>query len=330
VADAQDVDRGVRLVWVEVDRELDVEGTHDITGYRTFDLFVRSQAEAGVTLGASGSTGSVGELLFTDTSPWQHPFGSNVAPNPALVDLFSLLEYDSYFTVGGSWETPLSLMSPPDEDDWGLALDTLWFTTRHVDLEQDVERFGTDDWYTHLMRITVAPDTEVSGEMAVGLADHDQYGTFVAELLVPRLPAAGSGAGDGPGAGPGGGPPTGPGLPPGLPEPPGDPGVPGSVGLDLNGDTLIDAADLAYVFEANSRNDVSGDLTGDIVIDEHDVAYMLEALGYVTSDYDRKKHWKKAMKRLYKQEVRDELHDRKKRDRKQDRRLMNRVWKLRD
>lgn len=55
----------------------------------------------GFNLGTGANPGLTPErLLFSNASAFNHAFGSDVAPNPALIPAFPQLAYDSYFAMG--------------------------------------------------------------------------------------------------------------------------------------------------------------------------------------------------------------------------------------
>lgn len=81
----------------------------------------------GFNLGTAANPGLTPErLLFSNGSVYNHPFGSDVAPNPALIPAFPQLAYDSYFAMGDQSVAFVPGSTAFDNTN-GIVLGT-WFT----------------------------------------------------------------------------------------------------------------------------------------------------------------------------------------------------------
>lgn len=95
--------RGFR--WAEVNNGgvSDASGAN-LTGFRTFDLFLDAGSEAmsvnGFNMGTAAVPGLAPYRIFTDGTVFNHAFGGNSSPNPALVPAFPALAFDTYLAVG--------------------------------------------------------------------------------------------------------------------------------------------------------------------------------------------------------------------------------------
>jgi len=71
----------------------------DLTGFRSFDLYVQLEAGDVVTAADFGIAGP-NSGLSTTQSIFEHAFGGNLAPNPAFIGAFPDLAYDTFLRLG--------------------------------------------------------------------------------------------------------------------------------------------------------------------------------------------------------------------------------------
>ncbi len=79
----------------------------DLAGTITYDLFWTNNGDStvgvnGFNLGTAAQPGLAPYRMFHTGTVFNHAFGSDTAPNPALIPAFPALEFDSYFAVGNS------------------------------------------------------------------------------------------------------------------------------------------------------------------------------------------------------------------------------------
>lgn len=94
---AQAVPQGA--FWVEntvIDSVADVV---DLTGFRSFDLYVQLEAGDVITAADFGVAGPNSGLSTTQTI-FEHPFGGDTAPNAAFLGAFPDLAYDTILRMG--------------------------------------------------------------------------------------------------------------------------------------------------------------------------------------------------------------------------------------
>jgi len=94
---AQAVPQGA--FWVEntvIDSVADVV---DLTGFRSFDLYVQLEAGDVITAADFGVAGPNSGLSTTQTI-FEHPFGGNLAPNAAFLGAFPDLAFDTFLRLG--------------------------------------------------------------------------------------------------------------------------------------------------------------------------------------------------------------------------------------
>ena len=95
--------RGFR--WAEVNNGGVSDGSGaNLSGFRTFDLFLDAGSASMSVNGFNMGTAAVPDLapyrIFTDGAVFNHAFGGNSSPNPALVPAFPALAFDTYLAVG--------------------------------------------------------------------------------------------------------------------------------------------------------------------------------------------------------------------------------------
>lgn len=105
--------------WVEVPVVDDPGDATDMTGQRSFDLFVRLQPDDGVFAMDSGLAASnTGIALGPGQDFFQHAFGADKALDPGLNAVFPDLVYDSRFQMGTAIHDEYSVLFAPD---WNTA-----------------------------------------------------------------------------------------------------------------------------------------------------------------------------------------------------------------
>jgi len=100
----------------------------------------------------------------------------------------------------------------------------------------------------------------------------------------------------------------------------------GAPPADINGDGIVDTADLGILLGAFGTNDPAPDLNGDGVVDTADLGELISAFGISRGDFRNEKRYKRALNRLYKAALRDGL-ERTRRQRKLDRKRLKSLSK---
>lgn len=249
------VDPGVTSVWHLVSAVPvcpDDEGEQAVLGgQRVYDLYLKSPAPHWVNL---IDTVFGQGIVFNGGTAYQHPFGSNLAPLPILVDLFPCLEFDSYCSVGGS--PSVQFIDAPNPNDWGTGLfGVVWFTTTLVLMSDAGHPFGDDEmFYARVLRVTLPEGASASGGLAVGLVVFGDGLPVVANVRVPSTA-----------------------------------GVAVIVG-DVNGDCKVDTGDLNGVLVAFGKMigevgyNASADFNLDGVVNSTDLNTLLTTFGQTCDD----------------------------------------------
>ena len=117
--------------WVEIPVIDSAADTHDLTGFRSFDLFVRLENGDGVYAQDFGIAGpNDGIHLGAGQDFFQHTFGSDKAANPNLHTIFPDLTYDTRGQMGdkdwGGYNVPIGPINwDPNGVDagfWGISV----------------------------------------------------------------------------------------------------------------------------------------------------------------------------------------------------------------
>lgn len=119
-----------------------VNGPSPIPGdaWYTFDLFFNAGSSAarvnGFNMGFAANPGFDPNVILTDGVIFNHAFGGDAAPNPALIPAFPALAFDTYLAMGAQ---PISFV-PGSTDLTGIVVDGVrelrgtWFTQPPIDI----------------------------------------------------------------------------------------------------------------------------------------------------------------------------------------------------
>ncbi len=185
-----DDDDRVTAVWVAINNTCDDDGdgTSDLAGLTTADLYVRTDGPHSILSAVSGPTlGNNDGISIFGGSFWQHPLGFNVAATQAQVSAFPCLAFDSWLSIGAFQP---SFLFEPDTADWGTTLETLWFVTGESATAQLNAPVADGAYYIRLGRFTVPQGTSVLGEIEVGFRFADQGSSQTIKLTVPDILSA--------------------------------------------------------------------------------------------------------------------------------------------
>lgn len=178
-------DRGIAGYWLEVDNagvvcNEGVSGHADLSGAKTFDLYLRMDAAHRLLLVESNPSSS--HLMINGGSVFQHSQGTNTAPNPSLFEIVPCLEFDSYL-VFEDVAAPIAAPQPSmpsiiglnsaggsgvlSETNWSGAFGALWFLTPPPSIlgEQNPSLFGDQKFYVRIGRFTLPPGVSISGSI---------------------------------------------------------------------------------------------------------------------------------------------------------------------
>lgn len=218
-----------------------------LDGYRSNDLY----------LGFTGQP-QPNALVLTSQAPNQiriangsffqvpSPFGSNSPPNPAGVQFEPCLTFDSHITIA---EGAPNFVVLPNPDDWGAALDALWFSldTPRMFIERSVAKFGDDRFYIRIGRFTANEGARVDGSILVDfiLAGSDQLRQEV--LPIVNCPVCWR-------------------------------------SFDLTGDGAVNAGDIERLMSRMGTDDPDADLDGDGIVTASDLAILVERVSAGDTD----------------------------------------------
>ena len=85
-------------IWVEIPIVDSPDDPTDLTGYRSFDLYLF--VELGDTIEFAGFGFSGAGDLFSTQDVFQHPFGSDTEPHELFEDVFPAIVYDTFVALG--------------------------------------------------------------------------------------------------------------------------------------------------------------------------------------------------------------------------------------
>ena len=113
--------------WVEVPVVDDPSDSEDLTGFRSFDLFVTLETGDVIFAQDLGIAGpNVGISLGAGQVFFLHPLGDDKASNPLLVDLFPDLTFDTRGQMGVlEWDQYTTPVGPINWDPTGVS--GVWF-----------------------------------------------------------------------------------------------------------------------------------------------------------------------------------------------------------
>ncbi len=152
----------------------------NLAGSTTYDLYWNNFGAStvgvnGFNLGSAAQPGLAPYRMFYTGTVFNHAFGSDTAPNAALIPSFPALAFDTFYTVGGG---AVSFVPGSASTTGGEVLGT-WFTQPPVSVGAG-ER-------VRFMRLTVFGELDmINSSMEVGFADNST-GVFV---FVPTPGAA--------------------------------------------------------------------------------------------------------------------------------------------
>ena len=178
-------DERVRAVWFVVNNTCDDDGdgTSDLAGLRTADLYVRTDGPHRVLSVVSGMVDGMNDgISVYGGSFWQYPGGNNQRPNPALVAALPCLAFDSWLTIG---DAETQYVTQPDLLDWGVTLEAVWFTFGATAQRNVPVADGA--YYVHLGRFTVDQSASVLGEIEIGFRFADEASVRTVLLEIPDL-----------------------------------------------------------------------------------------------------------------------------------------------
>lgn len=142
----------------------------------------------GFSLGAAANPGLTPErLLFSNGAAFNHAFGSDIAPNPALIPAFPELAFDSYFAMGDQ-AVAFVPGSVAFDNTIGVVLGT-WFTQPPLMMNPGDRLFALQ---LTILLDSVSPIPSVGGagsSIEVGFADNT---TAVFDIPFAQIPSPGA------------------------------------------------------------------------------------------------------------------------------------------
>ena len=236
---------GVLPVWIPV--PIDTMECPELDGYRSADLYLSFDTDPGRPA-VTSDTGT--GLAITGGTFYQDATGANGPRPEGWFKVFPCARWDTYLTVGDTTPFFSPEYPPLDKADWGTSIEAEWLANPGdpVVVEVDPVKFGNSRLHIRIARITGTPGTTgVQGQLDV------------VYFPIPGMPT----------------------VP--VMETIQVPNCDGcwAVTADLNGDGVVNGADLAIMLAAWGPCGMScpADLNGDNVVNGSDLAILLAAWG---------------------------------------------------
>ncbi|MBX3352194.1 MAG: hypothetical protein KF684_04615 [Phycisphaeraceae bacterium] len=170
------------FTWVEVDNQGVSDGSGaDLTGYRTFDLYFNLGSSGAVVTGfnmgfaPNPAIDDPQPFIETDGVVFNHAFGGDTPPLPAVIDLFPALAFDTRLEFGGEdiLVVPNSIDLTGDNNG---ELRGVWLPLGGFQVDPGDS--------IHALRITLTDFTYLRGMIQVGLGS-----AGVPYFEVPNIPS---------------------------------------------------------------------------------------------------------------------------------------------